>query len=243
MTAWPALNNPEGMTRTLRVSVVQRMCSDMVTERIWINRHVQHIYDIPWPVLTDAHRILLETYYAGRRGMYAGDIAFVDPWDGLTYTCRFDQDELALQSSLPHFSGAIRLVEVSGFKAKKPAVASFPATVPFQAYSRSRRYSTVIGVAPNDFENRREDFGDVYGIQKWGVGGDALTDAQALDLLNCWEGNGGPWGEFGFMDPITSSVFGAHFVEPQIEHTLICSRGSLGFLHSIRATVEELRVR
>lgn len=240
MTAFPALNNPAGMTRTLRVAVVQRMCSDLVMERLWINRHVQHIYDLPWPVLTGADRILLEGFFTDCRGRYL-TFQFTDPWDGLTYTCRLANDELVLQGGLPHYSGAIRLVEVSGFKAKKAAVETFPATVPFQAYSRGRRYATVIGAAPNDMEIRAEDFLDADGIQRWGVGGDALTDAQALDLLNIWEGQGGSWGAFSFTDPIGEVGYSAHFAETELQHTLVCTRGSLGFLHSIHATVEELR--
>lgn len=242
MTAFPSLSLPFGLNRILRVSVVQKYRNDLVCERHWVNRHVQHIYEIPWTVLTDTNRVILEAFFAACRGKYLGDIAFIDPWDGLTYTCRLDNDELLVQGGNPIYSGAIRLVEVANFKAVKAAVTTFPTTVPFQLpYSKGNKYATVITTVPNDTEMRYEDLADASGIQCWGVGGDNLTDAQATDLLACWEGNGGPWGEFAFAEPADSGIFNAHFAEAQLNHVLVCIRSDTEMLHSIRTMVEELK--
>lgn len=242
MTAFPSLSLPFGLIRTLRVNVVQRYREDLVCERQWLNRHIQHIYDIPWMALTDANRLTLEAFFASCRGKYLGDIAFIDPWDGLTYTCRLDNDELVVSGGSPLFEGKIRLVEVSDFKAIKSAVTTFPDTVPFQLpYNRANKYVTVVTTALNDSEKRYEDFADANGIQFWGVGGDALTDAQATDLLDCWEGNGGPWAEFTFNEPADSMAFNAHFADSELVHTLVAVRSDTEMLHSIRTIVEELK--
>jgi hypothetical protein len=242
MTAFPSLSLPFGLVRILRVNVVVKYRNDLVCERHWVNKQVQHIYEIPFAALTDANRLTLEAFFATCRGKYLGDIAFVDPWDGLTYTCRLDNDELVMQGGNPIYSGAIRLVEVASFKAVKAAVTTFPITVPFQLpYSKGNKYATVITATPSDAERRYEDLADASGIQYWGVGGDNLTNAQATDLLACWEGNGGPWGEFAFTEPADSGVYNAHFVESQLNHVLVCIRSDTEKLHSIKTFVEELK--
>jgi len=240
MTAFPDIGLPLGFSRTLRVNVTQHLRSDLYCERTWINGHIQHIFDIPWNVLTGAQKILLENFFKSCRGKYLGNIAFVDPYDGVTYTCRLDNDDLVL-SGWPVYSGAIRLVEVTGFKVLKPPVDVFPLSIPFQLpYSQGRRYETIIGAVPSDYEKRYEEMANAYGLQKWGVGGDALTDDQVEDLLSCWEGNGGPYRGFSFMDPLTEEYFSAHFLEPQITHTIVDLISDTAKVHSIRTTIEEL---
>lgn len=241
MTAFPALVNPFGMRRILRVGVSVRMRGDLVLEREWRSRNVQHAWEFPWNVLIDADRATLNTFFLACRGRYLNDIAYVDPFDGVTYTCRLDQDQLLLSEvPLSHWSGSVRLVEISSFKALKAAVATFPATVPFQALTHGRQYGTVIEPQEDGSELRYEDFGAALGIQRWGVGGDALTDDQAEDLLDCWEGNGGPYYEFEFTDPVTSTVYDhCHFVETECVDTLVLSNGDT-MVHSIHLTVEEL---
>jgi hypothetical protein len=243
MTAFPSLTIPFGLRRILRVNVIQKMRRNLELERIWVNRHIQHAWEYPWPVLTDANRVTLETFMATCRGKYLGNITHVDPWDAVSYTtsCRLDIDELLLTEILQsRWTGSIRILEVSGFKANKAAVATFPSTVPLQAYARGLRYKTVVQAVPGDTETRYEEFGYSPGIRRWAVGGDVLTDAQATDLLACWEGNGGPWAAFDFTDPETSVTCIAHFVETELSHTLVCLRANGQKVHSIHATVEWL---
>jgi hypothetical protein len=241
MTAFPSLRIPFGLRRILRVNVIQRSRQDNQMERTWVNRHIQHAWEIPWPVLTDANRTTLEAFMATCRGKYLGDIAYVDPWDGLTYTCRLDTDELLLSEILQgKWTGTLRLVEVASFKANKEAVDTFPATVPLQSYARGKRYRTIVQACAGDTEKRYEELQDAGGIRRWMVGGGALTDAQATDLLDCWEGNGGPWAMFDFTDPSTSTLYQTHFLEQELSHTLVCSRANGEKMHAITATVEWL---
>jgi len=237
------LQTPYGIKRTLRVNVAQKLRENLTLECTWVNRHVQHVFDIPWAILIDANRATLENFFVSCRGRYTNDIAYTDPWDSVGYTCRFDMDELILQwlaHSKRLWSGSIRLIEISGFKAKKASVSDFPATIPVQTLSHDRRFLTVISATPADLETRYEDYANAAGIRRWPVGGDVLNDAQALALLNCWEGNGGPWANFSFTESDSGTVYDSHFAETELVHTLITS-GAAGRISSIHATVEELK--
>lgn len=131
MTPYPPLHIPWGFRRILRVSVLQHMRGNLSLERIWVNRHVQHAYDIHYPALLDADRTTLEAFFVTCRGKYLGDISFPDPWDGLNYTCRLDNDELLITIVLPsYWSTSVKLLEVSGFKAVKSPITSFPVGIP-----------------------------------------------------------------------------------------------------------------
>lgn len=229
------------MRRILRVGAVTRLRSDLTTQRIWLNRHIQHAFDIPWQALTPANRTTLDAFFQTCRGRYASDITFVDPWDSVSYTCRLDSDELAMEEvNSGNWNASIRLVEVSGFKALKDPVATFPelssGAVVELPYRMTRRFGTILQGQPDDAEKRYESFNDAAGLQHWAVGGQALSDEEAADLLDCWEGNGGPYLDFSFTEPETNTEYTAHFMESQIEHVLIeynCNQ--------VRTTVEELR--
>lgn len=236
------LSSPLGTSRILRVVVAQRMRSDLVCERMWLNNHIQHIFEFPFQVLTDVDVATLRALFVATRGRYLGDIAYTDIWDSVGYTCRLDSDSLSIQGGQPIWASTIRLIEVANFKALKPVVDTFPATVPFQLPAViGHHYSTVIGAALNDTEKRYEDMADANGIRSWGVGGDVLTNDQAEDLLDCWEGNGGPYRGFAFDDPTDSNVYNAHFVEQQLVHRMVDIRSDGEFVNSIRTVVEELR--
>lgn len=239
MTVFPALVSPFGMRRILQVNVRQTMLGDLVVEREWRNRRIQHAWEIPWPVLISANRTILDNFFQSCRGRYLNDIAYVDPFDGLTYTCRLDNDDLLLSGTpIPHWSGTIRLLEIASFKSLKAPVSEFPATVPFQSAAVGRTYRTALEQQEDGSEKVYEDFGNAAGIMRWAVGSDALTDDQAEDLLNCWEGNGGPYAEFSFTFESVEYEH-CHFVESQIVDTL-ATHGN-GFIHGIHATVEELK--
>jgi len=241
MTAFPALYSPLGMQRILGVNVRQRMRLDQKMEREFRSGRVQHAWEIPWGVLTSTQRTTLDTFFQTCRGRILSDIAYVDPWDGLTYTCRLDLDALDMTAPSPvHWTGKLRLIEIADWKSLKSAVTTFPVTVPFQIpYKMGRQYRTVIEAAEDFTELRFEDLSTT--IQRFGVGGDCLTDAQATDLLNCWEGNAGPWREFAFTEVETSTLYShCHFVETQLTHTLVQPTTGGAMFHSIRATVETL---
>src|SRR5262245_21526340 len=123
MTAFPALPIVYGMRRTFKVDVRQQRRLDLKLERMSFNRHVQHSFEIPWQNLSPAERTTLDTFFQSVRGKSLGDIAFTDPWDSVTYTCRLGQDELNFEEvSARRWSATITLVEVSAFKAAKAAV-------------------------------------------------------------------------------------------------------------------------
>jgi hypothetical protein len=209
-------------------------------ERVFLTGHIRHIFELPLVGLSAADRTTLEAFFATCRGRIQDDIAFVDLWDNLTYTCRLDLDELALQETARLWSSNLRLIEVSGFKILKTPVATFPASIPFQGYRMGRKYSTVIQNAQDDAEIRYEDYSS--SIQKFGVGGDVLDDTQATDLLDCWEGVGGPYKAINFTDPQTLTYYPTvHFVETDLVHTLVTLNAAGGFISSIRATLEELK--
>lgn len=236
MTAFPSLPNPLGFRRILSVDVRQRMRSNLTLERIWVNRHVRHAFEFPWQALTPAQRTTLAAFMVTCRGRITADIDFTDPWDSVAYVCRLDSDELVLTAASPlHWSGSLRLIEVSGWEAIKAAVTAFPATVPFQSFASTHRYRTVIEAAEDDAEKRYEDFS--AGIMRWTAGGSALTNAQADALIDAWEGNGGPWRAFSLTDPITSTAYPTcHFADIQIAHTML-----MPGVNSVTAVVEELK--
>jgi len=150
-------------------------------------------------------------------------------------------DELMLSEETPgrQWSGTVRLIEIADWKAGPQPVSVFPSTVPFQPpMGVGRVFNTAIVELPDGTEQRYEDFGSATGVRQWTVGGDALTKAQANDLLECWEGNLGPWLQFEFTDPISQTKYNAHFVETELVHTLV-SPGADGIISSIRLTVEE----
>jgi hypothetical protein len=83
------------------------------------------------------------------RGLYVADITFNDPSDRVEYTCRLDDDELELVENKPlRWAATIRLLEVSNFKAFKPAVTAFSSlasgAVVRLPYRMKRRYRTVV---------------------------------------------------------------------------------------------------
>lgn len=237
MTTFPDIALPWNMRRILRVDLDCQLRADLKIERIFSSGHIQHVYEIPWTVIKESDREILEDFFVSCRGRYLNDIAFVDPWDSVSYTCRLDEDMLSLDSPLKYWTGSIRLVEISSWKALKSPVEEFPAIVPFQPLmNRQRSYRTVIEAAADGSEKRYEDFANADGIQRWSVGGDALVDAQVQALLDCWEGNCGPYREFDFTDPVSEDEYTAHFAENSITHTLICPG-----VHSIRSVIEELK--
>lgn len=242
MTAFVALPVPYGLRRILTVDVQTTRRLDLKLERRFVSRRVQHAFEIPWELLSAANRTTLDTFLKAVRGRYLGDIAFVDPWDSVTYTCRLDSDEHELvEASQGRWGASIRLVEVADFKALKTAVNTFPAmssgAVTQFAYRMGRKYRTEI-VAQEDFSERRyEDFADVSGVQRWSVGGDVISNADAAALLNAWEGNGGPWHSFSFTEPETTTVYAtSHFLDSVCTHTLNEYNSN-----SCRLVVEELR--
>lgn len=242
MTAFPALSVVYGMKRFLRVNVIQTRRMDLKLERIFRNRHVVHVFEIPWRLLPPSDRSTLDSFFQSVRGRILGDIDFVDPWDSVHYTCRLDTDELSFEEeSSGRWMSTLRLIEVSSFKPLKPAVPSF---LPFASgavvqfpYRMTRTYRTVVQSQEDDTEKRFEDYAVASGVQRWTVGGDALSTSDATLLLNSWEGNIGPWGEFSFTEPETKVVYPkVHFVETELVHELgePCS-------NSIRLTLEELK--
>jgi hypothetical protein len=242
MTAFPAIEIVYGMRRHLRVNVLQKRRVDLKLERIFVNRHVQHIFEIPWAILSAAERTTLDSFFQSVRGQSLGDIAFTDPWDNVTYTCRMDSDEMSFdESSNGRWNSTIRLIEVAAFKALKTAVPVFPvftsgALVQFP-YRMNRFYRTVIQVQQDDSEKRFEDFAVASGIQRWAVGGDALDNADATLLLNAWEGNCGPYRAMSFTEPETTAIYPTvHFTETECVHELVgpCQ-------NAVRLTLEELK--
>ena len=242
MTAFPALPIVYGMRRTLRVDVLQRRRVDLKVERIFRNRHIQHLFEIPWRLLTAAERSTLDTFFQSVRGRSLGDIDFVDPWDAVHYTCRMETDELDLEEeSAARWSSTIRLIEVASFKALKPAVPAFPAfasgAVTTFPYRMNRFYRTVVERQEDDTEKRFEDFAVASGIQRWSVGGSALEDTDAANLLNAWEGNAGPYRAMSFTEPETHTAYPTvHFTEVECIHELVgpCQ-------NAITLTLEELK--
>lgn len=234
-TSFPVIGVPLGYRRILRVDVEQNLLTNLTLERMWINRHVQHIFEIPWGTLTNTQRATLVTFFNTCRGRIQSDISFTDPFDSESYTCRLDNDILELAAvDVVVWSAPIRLVEVSGWKALKAAVDPFPAAVPFQGYGYGIRYDTVIAGQADNHEHRYENYSS--SIQRWRAGGGALTTSQAEDLCDAWEGNGGPYRQFSFTDPHNSATFDAHFADTQ----LTCSSVALDVWSCI-TTVEELK--
>lgn len=235
---FPSLISPFGMRRILHVDVVQVLREDLTLERTWVNRNVQHAWEIPWPVLIDANRITLDNFFKACRGRIESDIVYVDPYDSVTYsTCRLNLDELPLSGLITHWTGTVKLIELPPFKALKAAVATFPTSIPWQPpYIVQRGYHTVITAQPDGAEKAYEDYANADGIMRWGVGGDVLINSKADALLGCWEGNGGPWASFAFTDLFGTAWPTCHFVENEITHTLVAPG-----VNSIRCTVEQLK--
>jgi hypothetical protein len=63
--------------------------------------------------------------------------------------------------------------------------------------------------------------------------------AEITALLECWEGNCGPWREFSFTEPGGTIPPHCHFVETEITHTIV-TRNAGSHIHSCRMTVEKL---
>lgn len=236
-TSFPALPNPLGLRRILRAGVTMLMRGDLKVERQFRSRRIQHAWEFQWSALTSAQRDTLEAFMVTARGRILSDIDYVDPHDGLTYRCRLDIDDMEVLEQLPHFSSTLRLVEIGNWKAIKSAVPTFPATVPFQpATLHGRRYRTIIEQQEDFGEERYEDWST--NVRRWSVGGDALTTAQVNALLDCWEGNCGPWRPFSFTEPFASAAFAnCIFVETEAVHTMVVPG-----VHSLRLTVSELKV-
>jgi hypothetical protein len=243
LTAFPAIEVVYGMRRILRVNVKQNRRGDLKVERIFRNRHIQHIFEIPWNTLSAAERTTLDSFFQSVRGRSLGDIDFTDPWDDTHYTCRLDSDEINLEEDLPsHWSSTIRLIQVLGFNPiYKPPVTAFPifasGAVVQLPYRMNRFYRTVVQIQEDDTEKRFEDFAIASGIQRWAVGGEALETTDATNLLNAWEGNAGPYRSMSFTEPETNTVYASvHFVETEVTHELISTCAS-----SLRLTLEELK--
>jgi hypothetical protein len=242
MTAFPAIELVYGMRRILRVNVLQKRRVDLKIERIFVNRHVQHIFEIPWAMLSKAERTTLDSFFQSVRGRSLGDIDFIDPWDSVHYTCRMDSDEISFEEpSNARWNSTIRLIEVAAFKALKPAVPAFPTytsgAVVLFPYRMNRFYRTEIGIQQDDTEKRFEDFAVASGIQRWAVGGDALDNTDAANLLNAWEGNAGPYRSMTFTEPETNTAYASvHFTETECVHELPgpCQ-------NAVRLTLEELK--
>jgi hypothetical protein len=238
LSVWPVY----GMKRRLRVDVTQNRRMDLKVERIFRNRHVQHAFEIPWQTLTPEQRLALDDYFASNRGRMLGDIDFIDPWDGIHYTCRMELDEQSFEEPVnKRWSATIRLIEVSAFKALKPVVPAFPTftsgAVVQLPYRMNRFYRTVVERQQDDSEKRFEDFAVSLGIQRWAVGGDQLDDTNAAALLNAWEGNAGPYRSMSFTEPERGLAYPTvHFLETEVVHELRepCS-------NSVRLTMEELK--
>ena len=229
------------MTRRLRVDVISRRRMDLKLERIFRNRHVVHVFEISWSTLSPEQRLVLDDFFRSVRGRSLGNIDFTDPFDGIHYTCRFDLDEQSLEEPISkRWSGTIRLIEVAGFKALKPAVPVFPAftsgAVTQLPYRMSRQYRTVIEQQQDNSEKRFEDFAIESGIERWTVGGEQLDDTNAASLVNSWEGNNGPYRQMSFTEPERGLVYNAHFVETELVHEMAgpCQ-------NSCRLTLEELK--
>jgi hypothetical protein len=242
VTAFPSLPLVYGMKRFLRVDVRERRRMDLKVERIFRNRHVQHIFEIPWRLLSSSERSTLDSFFQSVRGRILGDIDFVDPWDSVHYTCRLDTDELGLEEEQTNrWTSTLRLIEVSSFKALKTSVPVFPVfesgAVTQFPYRMTRTYRTVIERQEDDLEKRFEDYAIASGIQRWTVGGEHLSNEDATLLLNSWEGNFGPYRSMSFTEPETTVVFpSVHFVETELVHEL-----AEPCVNSIRLTLEELK--
>lgn len=232
MTAFVALTLPRVYTRSIAFAVSSVLRMDLKKEYVWWNRHAVHSFDIPWQVLTTAQRLALIDFFTTCRGATVVDIAYTDPWDSVVYTCRLDMDTLVTTAPDPaHWSGSIRLVEVSGWSALV-AAGNFPATVPFQTpYSVSLNYRTELQKMVDDTEVRYEDWST--NVTRWTCGGDALTNAQAADLIACFEGAKGPYTALTFVDPATGYTNNVRFVENVLVHRVAYPT------NSIRMTLEE----
>ena len=230
-----------GFKRRLRVDVLQKRRMDLKLERIWRNRHMQHVFEIPFSTLTPEQRLYLDDFFVSVRGRMLGNIDFVDPWDGVTYTCRMELDEQSFEEiENTRWSATIRFIEVASFKALKAPMPIFPALASGAAvqlpYRMTRQYRTVVERQQDDSEKRFEDFAVASGIQRWAVGGDRLDDTDAAVLINAWEGNGGPYRTMTFTEPERGLMYNAHFVETELVHEMTepCS-------NSVRLTLEELK--
>jgi hypothetical protein len=215
---------------------------DLKAERIFRNRHVQHIFEIPWRLLDSTERSTLDTFFQSVRGRILGDIDFIDPWDSIHYTCRLDTDESSLEEERTNrWTSTLRLIEVSSFKGLKTAVPVFPTfesgAVTQFPYRMTRTYRTVVERQEDDLEKRFEDYAVASGIQRWTVGGERLSNEDATLLLNSWEGNCGPYRQFSFIEPETQVSYpSVHFVETELVHEL-----TEPCVNSIRLTLEELK--
>jgi len=241
MTAF-TLQTPYGMIRRGRVDVRQQRLGNMKLERVPVIGRVQHSWDIPLETLSRAERTTLDTLGQTVRGRM-NPVEFTDPWDTLTYDCRLAVDEVDMFEREPtRWESTVRLLEVTNFKALKAAVAAFPvlsvtAAVTQLPYEMHRRYHTLIGQQMDFSERRYEEFGVASGIQRWLVGGTALPDLDAHNLIDAWEGNLGPYEAFSFTEPETGTPYAAvHFADLEYELEFIEYN-----VNRCRLVVEELK--
>ena len=228
---------PLKLKRTLRAGVTQRIRGDGTIERTFVSGHIQHAFDLPFPALRASQSVTLSSFFNTCQGRYANNISYLDPFplEQALLTCRLDQDELEMTEIAPNlvWSSSLKLLEIANWQAIKAAVPVFPATtVPIQQLGEGFNYRTEIQATDDFAEHVYQDYGP---INRWSVGGDALTNAQALLLLLAWEGNCGPWMEMQLTDPVTAVVYNhVHFVETELIHTMIAPG-----VNSIRLQVEQ----
>ena len=242
MVAFPALEKPYGMKRILSVSVTQKRKGNLKLNRVPDIGRVKHVFEFPWDTLSRAERTTEDSFFQSVRGRLS-PVEVTDPWDAVAYDCRLDEDELAMREDEPtRWGSSLRLVEVMNFKALKAAVTAFPVlsvtgAVMQLPYEMRRLYHTVIGAHRDFTERRYEDFAAAAGVQRWLVGGDQLSDADAVLLLNAWEGNLGPLEAFvNFVEPETGVNYpSVHFLETEVTHILHEQNRN-----EIRLTLEQL---
>jgi hypothetical protein len=237
---------PYGSSRGLAVNVRMQMRGDLEVIRDLRSR-VQHSWQIPWSRLSRTNRTDLDAHFAAMRGRKT-TFTFVDPWESLqlgyeiAYTVRYGGDSLVTsESAASRWGGSIELVEVDDFKPFPTATMVFPAllygNVVQLPYQLTRYYRTELGATEDLYEYSYEDFALAAGLQRWSVGGDLLSDAEAKTLLDFWSACGGPYRSFSFTEPETSVAYAhAHFAEKTISHQLNEYNSN-----SIRATAEYLR--
>jgi hypothetical protein len=237
-----SISIPQGLKRILSVNVTQQMRGDNKVIREFRSGKVQHAWEFGWNTLSRDERRLLDLHFAANRGRIT-TFTFVDPWDNVSYTVRYDHDEIMFKEDAPfRWGSSIRLLEVANFKTLKSSARVFPqlstGAVVQLPYQMGRQYRTQIEIQEDFTEKRWEDYATVTGFRRWSVGGDILTDAEALTFMNFWEAMFGSYRYFAFTEPETGVGFASvHFIENSITHTI-----SEYNCNSIRATIEELSI-